>query len=483
MRLKIRLIILVIAIIALAGLTGCDSLVSRLPLRTPTATWTYQVASIFRDLYQQLGGEAALGVAVSEPFKREDGTGCQYMEKALMCYNLTATDQLNRVYLENIGYDVLGVPAVPPTPEIRVYEAFLSTYRDRFFGALYAGKALTEVRYDSQQHRLIQYFEKMAFALDTRDPKATVQLLPYGVTVYRRDNPRAAMPAGSSIGLSANTDIPSATSLTRLGGIATLGNPLSKPYPEKDAISEQLFENALVYIPKDNPNTVRLRDLSQRVGMLYTPPGAQKYTLADNMLFYVTQGALGYHVPINFDQFIATHGGLEISGAPISEPVAVEVNGKTIARQCFQNYCLDYDRSPADGVNVRLAPIGRLYLQQLNPQNQAFVLSAKTLTLRTTEAQARITNEQEQVIGVEVTQTQSGKPVADVESFITLNLPEARRLSYNLPPTAASGKTHIVLPPMHGVANAQIIPYIVCLSLPTEEPICSPDSFIIWNLK
>ncbi len=482
MRLLTRFFILTIGLVVLLGLPGCDSLLGRQPAQTPTATWAYQVASIFRDLYQRLGGESALGTAISEPFKRGDGTACQYMEKVLMCVN-PAGDQLERIFLENIGYDVLGVPAAPPSPEIRVYEAFLPTYRDRFFGALYAGKALTEVRYDSLQRRLVQYFEKMAFALDLRDPKATIQLLPYGATVYRRDNPRASLPSGSSIAFGANTDIPSATSLTRLGGIETLGNPLSNPYPEKDAVSEQLFENALVYIPKDNPNTVRLRDLSQRVGMLYTPPGAQKYTLKDNMLFYITRGDLGYHVPIYFDQFIATHGGLEISGAPISEPIAIETSGKTIARQCFQNYCLDYDRSPMDGIHVRLAPIGMLYLEQLNPQNQSFHLSAQTVTLRTSEQQARITNEQEQVIEAVVQQTQNGKAVADVESFITLNLPDGKRFSYNLPPTNTNGKTHIVLPPMHGATNAQIIPYIVCLNLPTEEPICSPDSFMIWNLK
>lgn len=482
MRKRTRLFILVVGLFLLLSLQGCSNPFNARPAPTPTPLWEYQVSPIFRDLYQRLGGGAVLGSAVSEQKNFIDGTLCQYLEKVLICAD-PAANELDRVFLAPIGYDVLGVKPIPPSPEIRIYDAFLPAYRDRFFGARYVGKALTEVRYDSTYHRLIQYFEKMAFSLDLSNPKAEVVLLPYGATVHRRDNPRVSLPVGSSIGPAQITDIPSAASLVRLGGFETLGKPLSKPYPEKDAISEQLFENALVYIPKDNPNTVRLRDLSQRIGMIYTPPAAQKYTLKDNMLFYITQGNLGYHVPIYFDQFIATHGGLEISGAPISEPVALEINGKVIARQCFQNICLDYDRTPSDGVNVRLAPIGKLYQQKIQPENKTFTLSSQTITLRTTEQQPRIANDQTQIIDIFVQKSQNNQPLADVESFITLNSPDGKRLSYNLPPTNTSGKSHIVLQPMYGAANAQIIPYIVCLNLPTEEPVCSPDTFMIWNLK
>jgi hypothetical protein len=40
-----------------------------------------------------------------------------------------------------------------------------------------------------------------------------------------------------------------------------------------------------------------------------------------------------------------------------------------------------------------------------------------------------------------------------------------------------------VVPPLKNASNAQIIPFIVCLMLPTEQPLCATDSFLIWNLK
>lgn len=478
----IRLRKILFGLLLLISLTGCAAGAKPAPVVTPTAAWAHQVAIIFRDRYQRLGGESALGSAVSPEIPRSDGTTCQYLEAVVMCYNPNGDP--DRIYLASVGYDVLGIPAKAPSPEIKIYDGFLPAYRDRFLGASHVGKALTEVRLDASKTHLIQYFEKMAFSQDLNDPRAEVKLLPYGTTLFRRDNPKSNLPQGSSIGPAQDTEIPAISSITRLGGFEAIGSPLSKPYPANDARSEQLFENVLAYIPKDNPNTVKLRDLALRVGIIPTAPGVQRYTLKENMVFYpTTKGALGYHVPIYFDQFIANHGGLEISGLPINEPTAVEVNGKLIARQCFQNLCLDYDRSPADGVTVRIAPIGRMYLAKVAEEFKPYVLSAKSVNLKIAKAQAKVTNTQEQTIEVVVTQAQGGKPLRDVEGFILVNLADGQRLAFNLPPTNTSGKTHIIVPPLKNASNAQIIPFIVCLTLPTEQPLCATDSFLIWNLK
>lgn len=473
---------LLLGLLLMLSLTGCAAGSNPAPAVTPAPAWAQPVAVIFRDRYQLLGGQAVLGNAVSPEIPRSDGTTCQYLENVVMCYNPIGDP--DRISLASVGYDVLGIPAKAPSPEIKIYDGFLPTYRDRFLGASYVGKALTEVRLDPSRTHLIQYFEKMAFSQELNDPRAEVKLLPYGTTLYRRDNPKSILPQGSSIGPAQDTEIPAISSITRLGGFEAIGNPLSKPYPVKDALSEQLFENVLAYIPKDNPNTVKLRDLALRVGIIPTAPGVQRYSLKENMVFYPTKSPqLGYHVPIYFDQFIANHGGLEISGLPINEPTVIEVNGKLIARQCFQNLCLDYDRSPADGVAVRIAPIGKMYLAQVANEFKPYVLSAKSVNLKISKAQAKVANTQEQTIEVVVTQAQGGKPLRDVEGFILLNLADGQRLAYNLPPTNTSGKTHIVVPPLKNASNAQIIPFIVCLTLPTEQPLCTTDSFLIWNLK
>jgi hypothetical protein len=92
-------------------------------------------------------------------------------------------------------------------------------------------------------------------------------------------------------------------------------------------------------------------------------PSQKKYDRRDNVIFYPVQNELGFHVPIVFDEFIARHGGTETSGKPISETEVVEMNGEKIARQCFENYCLDYYPAFPTGAQVRMVQLGYQYEQ------------------------------------------------------------------------------------------------------------------------
>ncbi|HSV86264.1 MAG TPA: hypothetical protein VLH85_06795, partial [Levilinea sp.] len=130
--------------------------------------------------------------------------------------------------------------------------------------------------------------------------------------------------------------------LDQIGGTVIFGKPLSEPVHTPDGFIEQVYENALIFAPADNPNSIALRPLAKILNMPMHKPTQQKHDRRDNVIFYPVQGDLGFHVPIVFDEFIARHGGMEISGQPISEPGVVEINGERVARQCFENYCLDY---------------------------------------------------------------------------------------------------------------------------------------------
>ena len=107
------------------------------------------------------------------------------------------------------------------------------------------------------------------------------------------------------------------------------------------------------------------------LGMITVPPGEEKYGLEDNVRFYYTdtENDLGYHVPILFDQFIAQHGGDEISGDPIADLMRYREDDTN--RQCYQNYCLEYHQEAPDSLKIRLTPLGIRYKNMLEEQGRS----------------------------------------------------------------------------------------------------------------
>ncbi len=464
----------------LCFLTACSGYSA--PSVTPTPQGQVPVSSDFRDLYQSLGGEAELGPAISIPFNN-NGTLCQYTSNVLMCYNPAARSEADRLYLSSIGLQLKFQDFIPPQPgPIKVYEGFSEVYHNKFF-VRYVGQPLTGVRYNPEKGRVEQYFEKMGFYTLVDDPQHAVHLLAYGSYICQ-DECAAADAFSSSITWSKGIDVLNPASLARLGGYNLFGNPLTTPYKAADGSLEQVLDKVVVYVPKDNPTTLRLRPLALALNLPYSEPGLQRYGQKENMVFYVVKGSLGYHVPVVFDRFIASHGGTEISGKPLSDPYEVTANGQAIARQCFENYCLEYDPTAPDDQKVVLASQGKLYMQsQKREAQQVFQFTRKMVALTVSELKPQISNEETQTIQV-MLRTRTGKqPIAQIESFVTLALPGSRKVSFDVPPTDSNGLAQVAIPPLKDVANGVIIPYIVCLNVPGNEQICENESFLVWNTR
>ncbi|NMC79458.1 MAG: hypothetical protein GYA59_08865, partial [Chloroflexi bacterium] len=153
---------------------------------TPTTAETYPVDKSLREYYEDLGGADLLGPAISPIFKH-DNQQCQYLVSALMCYNPLATG-VERFALAPLGLDL----DVHDDPEAMVadsdepfvdgyfiYQDFYKIYQ-QLNGPVNVGKPLTRVRYNYDQQRVEQYFEKLGFAHNFDDPQGTVNLMPYG---------------------------------------------------------------------------------------------------------------------------------------------------------------------------------------------------------------------------------------------------------------------------------------------------------------
>jgi hypothetical protein len=401
----------------------------------------------------------------------------------LMCYDAAARSEADRFYLAPIGetlipQESLGNQISPPT----VYEGFSDFYHNKFFGPRYAGKPLTGIRYNPEMHRLEQYFEKMGFYTLPDDPQPTVHLLAYGIFACGDQCAQVTVRPDMNIGLINGTDVLNPQSVKRIGDYTLFGNPLTHPYKAADGNPEQVLEKVVVYVPKDNKATVRLRSLAAILNLPYSDPGPQKFGPKDNMVFYPVDGDLGYHVPLVFDQFLALHGGLEISGKPLADPFLVDLNGQSVARQCFENYCLEYHPDTDPSQQVQLVSLGQAYIdKQQRVDQEVFTFNRKMVELTAAEEKPQISNQESQVIQIILRTRKGHMPIAAIESFVMLGMPDGNKITYSLPPTDKDGLASVTIPPLSITENGVIIPYIVCLNVPAQEQICTNESFLVWN--
>ncbi len=475
-------VMILLAGVLLFGISACSSFNLNTPSQTPQG-WVPVVTDL-RDFYQSLGGENELGPAISTPFYR-DGILCQYTTNVLMCYNSSAKSEADRIYLAPIG-DMLNLQMLPDnqTGSHAVWEGFADFYHKHFFGLRYVGKPLTGIRYNKESHRIEQYFEKMGFYILVDDPQPTVHLLAYGIYTCGVQCAHEGASADAIIGWDKGVAVLNPGSLARLGDYALYGSPLTRPYTAADGNLEQVLEKVVVYVPKDNPATIRFRSLAVILNLPYSDPTPQRFGLKDNMVFVPVNGDLGYHVPVLFDQFIATHGGREIAGKPLSDPYMVDIDGQSIARQCFENYCVDYYPGSAPGQQTKLVSLGQAYIdKQKRVDQEIFTFNRKNVDLTVGEDKPQISNQESQVIQIALRTRKSHMPISDIESFVMLALPDGKKISFNLPLTNIDGMAQVTIPPLSIAENGVIIPYIVCLNVPAQEQICANESFLLWNSR
>lgn len=477
---------------------GCNPLEAN-PQTAARNPGTYTVDPALREFYDTLGGEETIGPAISRlfPYKTRE---CQYMQNALLCRDPQATD------VERFGFFPLGRTfEIQMDPErkaqagehvvdgVPIYEEFLPLY-EKLYGAHYVGRPLSEVRLNYEQKRIEQYFENVGFYRRFDEPQGEAHLLAYGAFACAGDCPFAVEDGSFITRIESTAAVqPFFLSLERMGGLTVFGLPLSEAYTAVDGSMEQIYETAVLYGPADMPSGVRLRPITRELGMPQAEPVKPLYGEADGMVFYYVTGELGYHVPIVFDAFIASHGGREISGDPIAEVLQAD---EKLYRQCFENYCLDYDSSAAEELRVRMAPLGRMILSgekytappRDDPGSQAaeagvepLQYSPEAVILQLSEARARVRADESNRIDLLVLSAESRQPLANIEAGVVIDLPDGSSITVPIGPTDANGYAAVDIPPMSSVANGVILPYHVCLNVPSDVPICAVESFLIWN--
>jgi len=441
----------------------------------PTRNKVFGIDRIFRDYYRQLGASEVLGPVISEVFAWEDNQ-CQYVENALLCFN-PGVIQNNGYFLFPLGAlfgmeDSFLINNSSPEP---IYEEFLTLY-EAIGGEQTTGKMLTSVRYNLQEKRIEQYFENVGFYRRINGSKIQVELLAYG-TFGCNAKCQFLSKEGAAVNIHANVvEMPFLSFISRYDHLEAFGEPLTAPIEIQPGLIQQVYQNVVFIGNPELPETIHLLDLPVRLGLQQDEPKPQFYNLDDNMVFYVVNGLNGFHVPTVFDEFIIQHGGRELSGNPLSEVFEMEDR----IRQCFQNFCLDYEPSEK---RVELVPLGQQYLETMNNVSDEVVVfdyTPETVSILIQEKSPSISLNEEQELQIQVLRTDNKAPIQNITANLMITLPNGSELNYPFSPTDEFGTSQVTIPPVKRVQNGSVLTYRVCVDLPSGEQLCKKDSYLIW---
>ncbi len=408
----------------------------------------------------------------------------------LFCFNPTAVGA-DRVSLYPLGNE-LKLRRDPPiegllsdeknrvVDGIVIYEKFVSLY-DRMYGARYVGRPLTKMRINNGSQRYEQFFENMGFFQNLDEPNGPVHLISYGAYFCGQ---------GCSYNLeqlyniinSNMIDQPFAESIARLGGTAVFGEPLLQPRLAPDGYIEQVYTNGIFFGLPNDPSVVQMRPITRYLDIIGAELVQKKSH--NKLVFYEIRPGLGHNVPTEFDEFIALHGGKELSGEPISE--VVRLGDQNLYRQCFENYCLIYDPAASNSLKVRLMPLGQEYNKKFPPDESLALkefFTPETVLLSTSAENPNLSMGEEQVIHIVVQWKANQTPLDRVEGNLVVTYPDGTVARYFFPSTDAQGRSTVVLPARSGLKHGERVTYQVCLNLPSKRLICDMQSYLIWNVK
>lgn len=504
-------------------------------------SYALEVDPLFREFHDHLGGVDTLGPAISPIFSY--GTRkYQYTQAALLVHDPEAPAS-QRFALAPLAHD-MGISEPPVNPPAQegaryidghiVYEEFVSFY-DHLGGSRFVGRPLTEMHINSEKRRYEQYFENLGFYRLEGDPAGTVRLLAYGV--WKCDSScRQPKLNNNEVVLPSQVGPSFSEAVNRLGTNFT-GFAISDPYLAADGSQEQIFENLVLYVDNSQSGRILARPITSKLGFLPEPLVAASSD--QGMYFYPVEGDRGYNIPQAFLEYISQHGGIEITGAPISE--ATSIRGGVL-RQCYTNLCLEQHSSSSGNTTIRPTTLGYSYravagrpginsqaslevqandepeIQPTNPPTTAPdlqptpgpteipevqptladvlpavptviaqepgtmvtdpVIQNRKWTLQVWATFPTVAPTQRQEIGVSI--LSNDLPVANVEPDLIVMLPNGERRTYYMYPTGQDGITSIALDPIEAPGGT-LIPFEVCIISPSSETFCVRDNFLIWQ--
>ena len=485
---------------------------------------SYTGDPLFQSYYDSLGGQQTFGAFISGLIQK-DGLDCQYTENALLCHDpQEKTTRGFTLYPLGRELQIADIQDAQRKPSdaaqtnngFWVYTPFVEAAQK--FGA---GQPLSRYHHDYENQQTQQWFETVGFYTRFDDPKQQVYLLPYGRMACKADCGPGTLVPDLAIPQQRFSN-PIVEKLDRLQNARVLGRQLTDMYQAPDGYQQVVFENAVVFLDPAS-NQIALRPLSQLLNLYSDLPGPQKHNRKDGMVFYPLSNGRGFHVPVDFDNFLnQTISGQDLAGNPVSGVYTVS---ETIARQNFENVSVEYHRDSPAEYRVRLAPIGRQYLEKFGqpaapsqppaPQPEAEPPAEPELEPQPAEPpqeipQAPVPQEPEFAEPSEggasgqlgfvyrsADEIQEGadfkvyllvfdnmdlRPAKGVRARIELNvLGKTSTYEYKFQATNSYGWAAVVVPPLPDAVDSNVVNYKICVEAPAGGNICEENSFLVWN--
>jgi hypothetical protein len=443
----------------------------------PINIQVYAIDPTFREFYNKFGGASVLGDAIS-PVQRDGDSAYQYTMGALL---VSDPQKPQRIHFAPIGLDLgIGEPPVPDGSQPGdyyvgghyIYKNFVNLYL-QLGQENYVGKPLTEVRFNQENRRYEQYFENLGFYQLEGEPQDSVHLLAYGA--WKCGSPCSVTPPPNAlVSQEPVVKAPFSDGVRKLGADFT-GAPLSEAYQAVDGKLEQIFENVVLMDDPNDSSGVRLRPVEGMLGV--TPDQLESDSKDPASTFYPVQGDQGYNVPNFLMDYINQHGGLDVTGSPIS--TYSQLNDQ-VHHQCFLNLCLNVDQNN----HIQPAPLGYNYRDRFRKVASQSTIDAgdaeKEVTLQVWNSYPMVSSTQDQEIGVSI--QENNGPLANLEPVLVVTLPDGSQQPYKMPPTNQDGQSHFRVGPI-SAPNGTLIPYQVCISIRAGERYCYKDSYLIWTAQ
>lgn len=472
-------------VLILAGV-GCDVAIETPQENPPDQD---QVSHLFTAFYEHWGGKSLLGKPISSEIT-ENQKKIQWLEKGKMVFDPEAPAR-DRFSFAPLGR-IMGVeepPILPPNDsELRysnghtIHPYFQSKYYE--LGVSNVGFPLTEARYNPIRRRYEQYFENLGF-YKLRD-ESDVYLLNYGVWACGEE----CVKFQGVLGIQSNDTTDPLGEIDVFGNVDSIfegmideigrdftGADLTPSYT-RDGTLEQVFENVVLWTDRlSNPESVRLKSVSSDLNIIHDEP--IQYNVSEDNHFVAIVGELGYEIPNYFWEYILEHGGIDITGPPITHPA--QLDGDSV-RQCFKNVCLIYMPNEIESLRIRPEALGYAY-KNLYPAPAVTYESTplpvrEITTLKVWESFPAIGATQSQEINAIF--ASNFMPVAGIVLELVLTLPDGTQQFFPMQPTDEAGRTSIVLPPTSTV-NGSVTEYLVCYFTSEQNKYCSGGEFITWN--
>lgn len=444
-------------------------------LTTPPPGVCEKVDPTFRQFCYSIGPEI-MGDLQSDPMVI-DGQLCQYTTNFLMCYDRSG--KLPRVELSSLSTRWNFAPEVGYASDDHNSCKLLDRFESldaRLSKVADTGHLWTCPNYNYGTGKITQFKENVAYSVDMYDTEAEAQMWPLGQMLCqqygdcRLVHDAIAMPVPQ-------TAIPCRERFERVSLGELTGLLAAGPFTTEACNTEVIFAG-VAFCMSDDCASFKALPLGTKHGTT-TLPVVKNEQLSYQTRFIEIRNGMGYHVPKEIDFFISLHGGYEISGMPISEAFPLE-GVPDVLRQCFENFCLDYNGTLPRGQNMKLVPLGDIEASILPPGAVLRpVFSRYNVNIQVGEKQPYIAKGERQVISLLVFNSQA-EAIDGLKFKLTLKAPNGRLIGiYEMPVTDQEGKSIIDLDPIES-EKGDIIEYSVCVDLPTAYPICKSDTFVIW---